>query len=90
MIDCTILLLDRADFLAEVVEGGGENVDKLVEDLVEVKKEEKKEEAFVIALKVEGLEVEDLANMQVATFPAAEGDRDPPTDGVGEEVPLPP
>ena len=31
VIDCTILQPDRADFLAEVVEGGGENVDKLVE-----------------------------------------------------------
>ena len=87
MIDCTILLPDRAAFLAEVVEARGEKVGKLVEDLVEVKKEKKKEEAFVTALKVEGLEVEDLADVEVATFPAAEGDGDLPTDGVGEGAP---
>ena len=44
MIDCTILLPDCATSLAEVVEVGGEKVDKLVEDLVEVK-EEREEEA---------------------------------------------
>ena len=87
VIDCTILLPDHAAFPAEVVEVGGEKVDKLVEDLVEVKKEKKKEEDFVTALKVEGLEVEDLADVEVATFPAAEGDGDPPTDGMGEEAP---
>ena len=48
VIDCIILLLDCATFLAEVVEVGGKKVDGLVEDLVEVKKEE----AFVTALKV--------------------------------------
>ena len=85
VIDCTILLPNRAAFLAEVVEARGETVGNLVEDLVEVKKE-KKEEAFVTALKLEGLDVEDLADVEVATFLAAEGDGDPPTDGVGEGV----
>ena len=42
----------------------------------------------MIAVKVEGLEVEDLVDMEVATFSTAKGDGDPPTDGVGEGAPL--
>ena len=51
VIECTTLLPDCAAFPAEVVEVGGERV----EDLVEMVKEEKKEEAFVATLDVKVL-----------------------------------
>ena len=48
VMDCTTLLPDSATFPTKVVKIGGERV----EELVEVVKEEKKEEAFVAALDV--------------------------------------